>query len=755
VSFSREATSVKLKNGTNIEPETSNEPRKVIGVVALLSRVFRLRNFKAAWIGGLLGVLLTVGTGLVLNWGGGGPFARLSYDFPFVWERGIPAEVVMVYIDAGVKRNLEQPTDQPLDRRFHAKLLDRLREAGTKLVLYDLLLDTPSANEKADQEFAAAIRAHGRVVLVANYEKAFQANSVSQVEVPPIPILREAAAGFGLATVAPDAMADSKNRTETEGRYIRRFDPGTDSLPSASWVAASLLDVPITKEPGRRRELRWLHYYCAPIEFLTINFDSALSDDETTRKYFHDKIVVVGVADNPDDTFRTPHSRFGSGLFFQGPTAPGAAIHATSLLNLVRGDWLTRLSLKKEMGIFIAWGLFASISLMLLRPWFAIGAAILMATLFTVFAMWLPFQQHVWFAWTIPVMVQTPIALIWGVGYQYIVEARKSRQIRRAFSFYLSPYMADRIANRDFDLSLGGKEVEATVMFTDLAGFTTMSEPLSPTEVSRMLTSYFTRTSKAIIDLDGTLIKYLGDGVMAGWGAPLPDPLHAQHTVLAALTIIRAGKEERNGQMLASTQSTPAVGKRVRWFFKFLTRRTAEQQVIEPETQSAQLGPALRTRIGINTGIFLAGNLGSDVRFDYTLFGDATNFASRLEGLNKYLGTDILISEETFRQLKYGIQTRPVGRFLVVGKGKPAAVYEVLGRTAEFQPAPPWFETFARGLEHFAKRELDAAEKLFRQTKELRHGKDGPSDFYLQRIDRERAKPDTSVWDGTVKLEGK
>jgi adenylate cyclase len=196
---------------------------------------------------------------------------------------------------------------------------------------------------------------------------------------------------------------------------------------------------------------------------------------------------------------------------------------------------------------------------------------------------------------------------------------------------------------------------------------------------------------------------------MAGWGAPEPDPQHAEHTVLAALTIIRAGREQHNGL-------------------------------------------PLRTRIGINTGIFLAGNLGSEDRFDYTLFGDATNFASRLEGLNKYLGTDILISEATFRQLKDGIQTRAVGRFIVVGASKPAAVYEVLGRTIEFQPAPAWFGTFARGLEHFAKHELDAAEKMFRQTAELRQGKDGPSQFYLQRIERERTKPDTSVWDGTVRL---
>jgi adenylate cyclase len=671
-----------------------------------------LRNFKAAWIGGLLGVLLTVGAGVGRNWDGGGAFARLSYDFPFVWERGIPAEIVMIYIDAAVKRNLEQPTDRPLDRRFHAKLLERLREAGTKLVLYDLLLDTPSADEKADQEFAAAIRAHGRVVLVANYEKELQANFFSEVEVPPIAILSEAAAGVGLARIAPDAAANPQAHAEPEGRYIRKLDLGTDSNPSASWVAASILGAPVTKDQSHRQDLRWLHYYCAPFEFRRVNFDTALSDDKAMRKYLNDKIVVVGVSDNPEDTFRTPHSRFGSGLIFEGPTAPGAAIQAVSLLNLIRGDWLTRLSVKKETGIIIAWGLVTSILLMLLRPWFAIGAALGMAALLTGISILLSIYQHVWFAWTIPVLLQTPIALIWGVGYQYIVEARRSRHIRRAFGLYYSPYMAERIADRDFDLSLGGKEEEATVMFTDLAGFTSMSEPLSPTEVSRMLTSYFTRTSKAIKDLDGMLIKYLGDGVMAGWGAPEPDPQHAEHAVLAALTIIRAGKEQNNG-------------------------------------------PVLRTRIGINTGIFLAGNLGSEDRFDYTLFGDATNFASRLEGLNKYLGTDILISEATFQQLKNGIQTRPVGRFIVVGKGKPAAVYEVLGRTTEFQPAPPWLETFARGLEHFAKRELDAAEKMFKQTIELRQGKDGPSEFYLQRIERERTKPDTSVWDGTVRLEGK
>jgi len=661
-----------------------------------------LRNFKAAWIGGLLGVLLTLLTGVVLTRPIGDALARLSYDLAFPFQTGIPREIVMVYIDAAAKRNLQQPTDRPLDRHFHAKLLDRLRDDDARLVFYDLLFDDPSPDLTADQEFASAVRRNGRVVLVADYAQQLQrSNFLIDGPIPPLPELRAAAAGWGLARITLD-----------EDHVVRKIDTGTDSYPSATWVAASVLGAEVTKSPQNRLQGRWLNFPGPAHEFRAVGFDQAVLQS-LERGYFSNKIVVVGarpevgVQADQAEAFRNPYSRFNR------PLTTGAAIHATSLLNLVRGDWLNRLNYRSELGIIIAWGVVAAVLLMVLRPWYAIGAAILMATLFTIVALLLPIRQHVWFAWTIPVVAQTPMALIWGVGYQYIVEARRSRQIRRAFGLYLSPYMAERIADRDFDLSLGGKEVEATVMFTDLAGFTTMSEPLSPTEVSTMLTSYFTRTSKAIKDLNnGTLIKYLGDGVMAAWGAPEPDPKHAEHTVLAALTIIRAGKEPKDG-------------------------------------------PVLRTRIGINTGVFLAGNLGSEDRFDYTLFGDATNFASRLEGLNKYLGTDILISEATFQQLKDGIQTRPVGRFIVVGKGKPAAVYEVLGWSTEFQPAPPWFETFTRGLGHFAKHELDAAEKMFRDTIEQRQGNDGPSEFYLQRIERERVKPDASVWDGTVRLEGK
>src|SRR5262249_8232196 len=144
---------------------------------------------------------------------------------------GIPSELVMVYIDAGVKRNLEQPTDRPLDRHFHAKLLDRLRDDGAKLVFYDLLFDDPSPDPTADQALAGAIRRNGRVILVADYSQQLQrSNFLIEKPIPPLPELQEAAAGWGLARLALD-----------EDQFIRRIDTGTDDYPSASWVAASVL----------------------------------------------------------------------------------------------------------------------------------------------------------------------------------------------------------------------------------------------------------------------------------------------------------------------------------------------------------------------------------------------------------------------------------------------------------------------------------------------------------------------------------
>jgi adenylate cyclase len=154
--------------------------------------------------------------------------------------------------------------------------------------------------------------------------------------------------------------------------------------------------------------------------------------------------------------------------------------------------------------------------------------------------------------------------------------------------------------------------------------------------------------------------------------------------------------------------------------------------------------------------LVLAGNLGSEFRFDYSLIGETTNVASRLESMNKQLGTDILISETTRRELDGEIVVRSLGQFIVAGTTRPLGIYEVVGASSELSSASPWLETFDAGLERFKKRELDAAEVLFQKVSELRGAPDGPSVFYLKQIAHSRAHPETEVpWDGVIRFASK
>jgi adenylate cyclase len=663
------------------------------------------RKHRALFWGKVIGALLVAGIGALCLafFPIGDALARLSYDaafLPRLFRPYFTDEIVMVYLDQRVEADMAVPTDKPLDRRFQAQLVRRLKADGAKLILFDFLFLSPSDNPQTDQEFAESIKEHGAVVLATDYDARMQTGLFAESILQPTELLRDAAAGCGLAKLTPDPDG-----------VIRKLDTGSGGQPSASWRAAELLGAEVARRPPSGLANAWLNYYGPPSQLISVNMDRALAGSGVRSGFFSNSIVVVGarpsvnrVGGDPPEEFATPFSRFGR------PFASGAQIFAISVLNLLHKDWIKRLNLPLEYLLVILCGLGLGATLGLARPWPAFGLAILSALIITAAAVYFQLKQYIWFAWLIPVAVQTPLALVWSVGYQYVVESRRRNRLHRAFDGYLSPHIANRLAEGDFDLSLGGKVVEATVMFSDLAGFTAMSESLNPQEVSNILISYFNQTTRGIREHDGTTIRYMGDAVMAVWGAPLPNEQHADHAVRAAWAMIQAGR-----------------------------------------TQIA--GHTLRTRIGINSGKVLAGNLGSVFRFDYTAIGDTTNLASRLESLNKQLGTDIIISQATRDQISGQISTRALGRVAVAGKSKAVAIYEVLGLDQPTVP-PEWLAVFDEALRQFQGRNLDRAKELFSQVIKLRARGDGPSEFYLQQIAAASQRHFDS-WDGTVTLEAK
>lgn len=651
----------------------------------------------------LVGSVLAAGLGwLALHPLFSQPLARLSYDLPFVVRAPRATEpIVLVYLDDYSAQKLEQPLGEAWDRRWHARLLDRLTTDGARLVFFDVIFDAP-AEAEADAALGEALARNGRAVLGAGMEILGPLEPIAQQRIlVPIRPLRKAAAGWGLLTFRP-----------IDPDYaVRQLYTGTSDLPTATWRAAELLGAEATKSARQSARPRWINYCGPPGYFTSVSFFQLIAPEGLPAGYFRDKIVLVGgrgavgFVGSARDEFGTPYTRTGAGH------TTGLEIHANILQNLRQGDWLMRLAPGKETALVLVFGLLLG-GLALLRPLIATLVALAATALILGAVWWAVWQQGTWFNWMVPVAVQLPAGLFWSLGAQYYLEARRRKELRRAFGFYLSPEMADQISNSDFDLRPGGSAVEATIMFTDLEGFTTISENLDPAEVSKTLIAYFERTTACILKRKGTIVKYVGDAVMAGWGAPVAQPDHALLAAEAACDL------------------------------RCLTDIEAR-------------GHRLRTRVGMNTGQVLAGNLGSSFRFDYSMIGDTTNFASRLESLNKYLGTQILLSEATRLQLHDRYVVRPLGEFRVAGKERSVTIHELICRCGEDAPDRAWLDIFAEALAGFRAGELEKARALFQKTAEVRGAADGPSQFYLKAITELSEQPLPADWNGVVRMKEK
>ncbi len=296
-------------------------------------------------------------------------------------------------------------------------------------------------------------------------------------------------------------------------------------------------------------------------------------------------------------------------------------------------------------------------------------------------------------------------------------DLREKRKIRQAFQLYLHPIVVDRVCRNPELLKLGGEQAELSVLFSDIRGFTSISEQLSPPELVQLLNEYLTEMTRIVFYHGGTLDKYIGDAVMAFYGAPVPVEDHAFEACRTAIEM-----NERLAQLCE-------------------------------EWQERDL-PQLAIGVGINSAQVIVGNMGSEMHFDYTVMGDGVNLASRLEGANKFYGTRILIGEDTWRQVRDRIGIREIDLLQVKGKEQPTRVFEVLGLLPLSTDQEDLRAEFERGLQAFRARQFSDAADCFQKSLEIA-GDDGPSRLYLERCTAFRDQPPPDDWNGVFVMQTK
>lgn len=420
---------------------------------------------------------------------------------------------------------------------------------------------------------------------------------------------------------------------------------------------------------------------------------------------FADKIVLVGAtATGIGDLRATPYG----GLDF-----PGVEIHANVIDNMLHGNFLLRGAKQQlwDVILIFLFGIPLGIAMALVAPrwmWFGVG---LLAPLVTID--YLAFLHGWWLNFTIPAMTLAGNVLLVSL-YRALFEEKEKRRVRSAFGQYLSPEVIRRLL-----LNPGlvePRKTEISVMFSDIRGFTTISEKLDAQDLALFLNQYLSDMTRIVFDRQGTLDKYIGDAVMAFWGAPFEEAGHAERACDSALDM--------------------------------MTRVRAMQKQWEAEGK-----PHLDIGIGLNTGVASVGNMGSSLRYGYTALGDAVNLSSRLEGLNKEYGTHIIINETTYAAAKSAnFLFRELDLIRVKGKLQPVRIYELICRANEVTPElQERLKSFAEGRALYQKRRWAEAQSTFQTILEKWPG-DGPSRMYWKRCQEYLFDEPPSGWDGVFTM---
>ncbi|NLO90518.1 MAG: adenylate/guanylate cyclase domain-containing protein [Elusimicrobia bacterium] len=628
----------------------------------------------------------------------------------------------------------------PLPRGYYARAIDRLKKLGVKTVVFDILF-LEKRDPAQDRELIRATREAGNVVQALAIQPAFVEGAVLSEKKMPIDGLAEAS--YLTASVSVDSTLDQDG-------YIRRVmlfsdaDGGVYDSPLGSGCG-DCVNLPIpslsaaayahfTGTPLRRlyeREngnfQRWLNFTAERVA------EASPGRKDKPRKEFYQSLYPqISIVDLLENTLSDEEKeRLSGGVAFIASTAlgaaydqypspfqaqtPGVMFHANSLDNLLNGNFL-RLADSRWM--------FAGMLLFIWLPvlWFRSAGWVLASVTVGLLALW-SLTYAFLYAGGVKAMYVMPAAGLLGsfvmlTVLRVAIEGREKKWIKDTFSQYLSPKVVDVLVRDPERLKLGGDKRDMTVLFLDIAHFTTISEKLDPEDLTNFLNRYFSALTNVILKNDGVVDKYIGDCIMAFWNAPLDVPGHRKLGCLSAIECQEAIRR-LNGDIKGA--GLPEIG----------------------------------IRIGVNSGPMVVGNMGSDTRFSYTVIGDAVNLASRLEGANKYFGSSIMVTEPVYEDSKEAAEFRPLGRVRVVGKTVPISVYEPLALKDGLDAARrAMLDSYLKGYDLFYKRDFAGAAGAFAAALEAVPD-DGPSKYYLANSRACAQTPPGQDWNGVCSLDSK
>ncbi|HEX5550997.1 MAG TPA: adenylate/guanylate cyclase domain-containing protein [Nitrospira sp.] len=669
-------------------------------------------------------------------------------------------DIVLVAVD---EASLEAYGRWPWPRDRHGYVVHYLKQAGAKAVVFDILfLEQDSAAEEFDEVFAEEMKAAGNVYLPFLMQDQHEPSATSIVapaglpelspdilkkatialddQEPqpsgtlktyadaklPAPLFAQAAHGLGYINLTPDIDGTTRRlpllaraRDQTFLHIATAVARGLLTVDQATLRPRELrlgpMTIPLTAEHEMvidwQGTLEKRVYPVYPIGAVLRSFTDMQGGKQPLLDpaLFRDKIVFVATtAAGTYDLRVTPLS----------PFAPGVLIHMSALDNILRhrhlqpaSGWIFAAS-TLVLTLATAWA-FMLIPSQWVKP-VAIGGLAIAYYGLAVHA----FTSHgLWLDLAIP---EGALAVSFAAAatVEYLTEGKQRRQLRTVFDKYMAAEVVDEIMRNPEAIRLGGEKKELTVLFSDVAGFTSISEKMDPEMLVELLNKYLSAMTEIILRHRGNVNKYLGDGIMAIFGAPRGDPNHASLACFAAL----------------DSQSELAK-RREQW--------KAEGQ------------PDISARIGINSGWLVVGNMGSHARMEYTVMGDAVNLASRLEGANKYYDTLILLGPRTYELAAQDIEAREVDRMRVKGKKEPVVVFELLARkgclSAEQHRV---IKTYVEGLEAYKHRNFKTAAAQFEAALVL-DPSDGPSRVYLERAKEYLVAPPPANWDGVYELKSK